>query len=96
MSYLNVEALQESEKERGSEWIKIGVDTGAGKTAWPQIITYGTMIPGDSDLTFRTATGELVKGKIRHEERSREVWVHGRMSCMHAVGVRHAQCEGSS
>ena len=36
--------------------------TGAGKTAWPQSITYGTTIPGDSDLTFRTATGELVKG----------------------------------
>ena len=42
--------------------------TGAGKTAWPQSITYGTTIPGDSDLTFRTATGELVEGsnlKIR-------------------------------
>ena len=35
MTYLNVDALQESEKMRGSEWIKIGVDTGAGKTAWP-------------------------------------------------------------
>ena len=62
MSYLDVDALQqESEKTRGSEWIKIGVDTGAGKTAWPQSITYGTTIPGDSDLTFRKATGELVK-----------------------------------
>ena len=65
MTYLNVDALQESEKVRGSEWIKIGVDTGAGKTAWPQSITYGTMIPGDSDLTFRIATGELVKGGKR-------------------------------
>ena len=65
MTYLNVDALQESEKVRGSEWIKIGVDTGAGKTAWPQSITYGTMIPGDSDLTVRTATGELVKGGKR-------------------------------
>ena len=46
---------------RESEGIKIGVDTGAGKTAWPQSITYGTMIPGESDLVFRTATGELVK-----------------------------------
>ena len=35
------------------------------KTAWPQGITYGTMIPGDGDLTFRTATGELVKGGKR-------------------------------
>ena len=41
MTYLNVDALQESEKMRGSEWIKVGVDTGAGKTAWPQSITYG-------------------------------------------------------
>ena len=29
MMYLNVDALQESEKMRGSEWIKSGVDTGA-------------------------------------------------------------------
>ena len=50
---------------RGSEWIEIGVHTGAGKTAWPQSGTYGTTIPGDSDLTFRTATGELVKGGKR-------------------------------
>ena len=61
MTSLNVDALQESEKVRGSEWIKVGVDTGAGKTAWPQSITYGTTIPGGSDLTFRTATAELVK-----------------------------------
>ena len=68
MTYLNVDAFQqESEKMRGSEWIKIGVDTGGGKTAWPQSITYGTTVPGDSDLTFRTATGELVKrGKRMH------------------------------
>ena len=48
-----------------NEWIKIGVDTGAGKTAGPQNITYGSTIPGDSDLTFRTATGELAKGGKR-------------------------------
>ena len=65
MSYLNVDALQESEKMRGPEWIKIGVDTGAGKTAWPQSITYGTTIPGDKDLTFRTSIGELDKGGKR-------------------------------
>ena len=66
LTYLNVDALQqESEKMRGSEWIKIGVDTGAGKTAWPHSITYGTTILGDSDLTFRSATGELVKGGKR-------------------------------
>ena len=57
VSYLDVDALQqEPEKMRGSEWIKIGVDTGAGKTAWLQSVTCGTTIPGDSDLTFRTAT----------------------------------------
>ena len=44
-----------------SEWIKIGVDTGAGKTAWPQSVTYGKKLPGHVDVTFRTATGELVK-----------------------------------
>ena len=65
MTYLDVDALQESEKMQGSEWIKIGVDTGAGKTAWPQSFTYGTTIRGYSDLTFRTATGELVKGGKR-------------------------------
>ena len=65
MTYLNVDDFQESEKMQGSEWIKIGVDTGAGKTAGPLSITYGTTIPGDSDLTFRTATGEHVKGGIR-------------------------------
>ena len=65
MTSLNVDALQKSGKMRGSEWITIGVDTGAGKTAWPQSITYGTTIPGDSDLTIRTATGELVKGGKR-------------------------------
>ena len=47
------------------KWIKIGVDTGAGKTARLQSITYGTTIPRDSDLTFRIATGELVKGGTR-------------------------------
>ena len=47
MTYLNVDALQESEKVRGSKWIKIRVDTGAAKTAWSQSITYGTTILGD-------------------------------------------------
>ena len=50
---------------RGSGWIKIGVDTGAGKTAWPQGVTYGKKLPGHVDLTFRTATGELVKSGER-------------------------------
>ena len=31
MSFLDVDALQ----QQTSGWIKIGVDTGAGKTAWP-------------------------------------------------------------
>ena len=38
---LDVDALQQQE----SEWIKIGVDTGAGKTAWPQSVTYGKKLP---------------------------------------------------
>ena len=57
MKNLDVDAIQQQE----CGWIKIGVDTGAGKTAWPQSVTYGKRIPGDVDLTFRTATGELVK-----------------------------------
>ena len=59
---------------RGSEWFKIGVDTVAGKTAWPQSITYGKTIPGDSDLTFRTAAGELVKGGKRLHVEGRDDW----------------------
>ena len=61
MSFLDVDALQ----QHGSEWIKFGVDTGAGKTAWPQSVTYGKKLPGHVDLTFRTATGELVKSGER-------------------------------
>ena len=61
MGFLDVVALQ----QQGSESIKIGVDTGAGKTAWPQSVTHGKKLPGHVDLTFRTATGELVKGGKR-------------------------------
>ena len=61
MSFLDVDALQQQE----SEWIKIGIDTGAGKTAWPQSVTYGKKLLGHVDLTFRTATGELVKSSER-------------------------------
>ena len=75
MTYLNVDALQESEKVQGSEWIKIGVVKGAGKTAWPQSITYGTTIPADSDLiTFRTATGGLVRGGKRMQIEGCDDW----------------------
>ena len=61
---------------RGSEWIMIGVDTGAGKTAWPQSITYGTTILGVTViyLTFRTATGELVKGGKRMQVAGCDDW----------------------
>ena len=61
MSFLDVDTLQ----QQGSEWIKIGVDTGAGKTAWPQSVKYGKKLPGHVDLTFHTATGELVKSGER-------------------------------
>ena len=65
MCYFDANAVE----VRESESIKIGIDTSAGKTAWPQSVTYGKMIPGDSDLAFRTATGELVKaGKRLHVE----------------------------
>ena len=74
MTYLNVDALQKSEKVRGSEWIKIGVDSGAGKTALPQSMTHGTTFPGDSDLTFRTATGELVRGGNRMQIEGCDDW----------------------
>ena len=50
-------SLDAADEMRESEWIKIGVDTGAGKTAWPQNVTCGKTIPGESDLVFRTATG---------------------------------------
>ena len=52
MSYFDADAVEIQEPG----WIKIGVDTGAGKTAWHQRVTYGKTIPGDSDLTLRTAT----------------------------------------
>ena len=61
MNYLDADVVE----VRESAWIKIGVDTGAGKTAWSQSVTDGITIPGDSDLTFRTATGELVKSGKR-------------------------------
>ena len=47
------------------EWIKIGVDTGAGKTAWSQSAIFGKRIAGDVDLRFRTAAGEFVKSGKR-------------------------------
>ena len=50
---------------RESEWIKIGVDTGAGKTAWPQSVAYGKRILVDVGLTFCTATGEIDKSGKR-------------------------------
>ena len=92
MTYLNVDALQESEKMQGSEWIKIGVDTGAGKTAWPQSITYGTTIPGDSDLTFRTATGELAEGGKRMQIVCCDDWIQPPNSRCSSTGVQTTVC----
>ena len=57
MIYLDIDAFE----VREFEWIKVVVDTGAGKTAWPQSVTHGKRIPGGSDLTFHTAIGEFVK-----------------------------------
>ena len=61
VSFLDVDTLQ----QREPEWIKIGVDTGAGKTGWPQSDTNGKKLPVHVDLTFRTATAELVKSGER-------------------------------
>ena len=71
MSFLDVDALQQQE----SEWIKIGIDTGAGKTALPQSVTYGKKLPGHVDLTFRTATGELDKSGERMYVDGVDDWV---------------------
>ena len=57
ISNVNVTAVGVQELQ----WIKIGVGTGAGKTAWLSSATYGMQMLGDVDLTFRTATGEIVK-----------------------------------
>ena len=62
LTHFNNKSLRGCE---GSEWIKIGVDTGAGKTSWPQSITYWKKLPGHDDLALRTATGELVKSGER-------------------------------
>ena len=68
MGFFYVDAQQES------EWIKNGVDTGAGKTVWPQSVTYGKKLPGHVDLTFRTATGETVKSSERLYVESFDDW----------------------
>ena len=70
MGCVDVNALQQQE----SEWIKIGVDTCAGKTAWPQSVTYGKKLLGHVDLTFRTATGEFVKSGERLYVESCDDW----------------------
>ena len=61
MNYFDAHAVEMQELY----WTKIGVDTGARKTAWLQSVTYGKMISGDKDFTLRTATGELVKSGKR-------------------------------
>ena len=45
MGYVDVDTSE----VQGSEWIKIGVDTGAGKTAWLQSVTYGKKLLGHVD-----------------------------------------------
>ena len=59
---------------RESEWIKIGVDSSAGKTACPRSITCGKTIPGDSELADRTKTGELVKGGLPLHVEGCDAW----------------------
>ena len=81
---------QESEKMRGSEWIKIGVDTGAGKTAWPITVSRTERrFLGDSDLTFRTATVELVKGGKRVHVAGSDDWeIESQSSRCSSTGVQ--------
>ena len=45
---------------RESEWIKIGVDTGAGKTAWPQGVTNGKRIPGNVDVPLSSLASDCM------------------------------------
>ena len=70
MNYIDADAVE----VRASEWMKIEVDTGAWKTAWPQSVTGGRTIPGDSDFIFRTATGELIKSDKRLYAEGRDEW----------------------
>ena len=44
MNYFDADAFEMQEPDR----IKIGVDTDAGKTAWPHRVPYGKTIPGNS------------------------------------------------
>ena len=78
-----------ADEMRESEWIKIGVDTGAGKTAWPQNVTCGKTISGERDLVFDTATGELVKS-------SKHLYVDGCDdwgTCLRVRGVQAPVCK---
>ena len=68
---------------------QMGVDTSAGKTVWPQRATCGKTIPGDSDLTFRTVTGELVKGGKRSHVESCDDW----RSNLRVRGVQAPVCK---
>eukprot|EP00974_Lingulodinium_polyedra_P083308 8064489-Lingulodinium_polyedra.AAC.1 len=52
--------VEDAVPETPGEWIKISVDTGAGSTAWPEEASYGVEHERDTDLKFRTATGEIV------------------------------------
>ena len=67
MSYLDGDALQQQESERMmvQDWSRHR----CRQDDMAQSITYGKTNVGDSDLTFRTATGKIVKGgKQMHVE----------------------------
>ena len=57
-----------------SDWVRIGVDTGAGKTAWPADAGYGEEIPGGNGPAFRTATGEIVQSGPHVCVEGRDEW----------------------
>ena len=76
-------------------WSSLAVEAGSTESGE----TYGTRGRGRSrrcSCDRDACRSQNRSEEIRHEERSREVRIHRRMPSMHAVGVRHAQCESSS
>ena len=51
---------------------------------------------GVAPVVVMPAVPRVDRRRYVTKKRSCEVWVHRRVSSMHAVGVRHAQCESSS
>ena len=56
----NVKVKELGAVDAGNGWIKCNFDTGAADTAIPKTLATGTL--GTSDVTYKTASGELVPG----------------------------------